>query len=228
MKRSLITILLAAITLALSAQEKPSFIGLHAGPSFPVGKFCAKELPDGAFAQTGVCISLEGAWFFKSWLGAGASAAMHLHPVDVSTLGYEKVLDNPFLNDLSIRSDPYRSYSLYTGLFFQFPLVQKLSVTAKALGGVIYAQTPYQLYKADYFMIGEDWYEITSAGDFDVSFLAGAGLRYDMNNCIGFSFNTTFTYNVMDFAFNLSDGSIHTDKKVVAFVDVLLGFVVKI
>ena len=228
MKRYLCLIVLYTLTLALSAQKTPSFISLQAGPSFPVGKFHAKELPDGSFAQPGFSASLEGAWFFTSWLGAGASAGMHLHPVDVSTLGYEKVLENPFLNDLYIRSDPYRTYSLYGGLFFQFPIVKNLSFTAKALGGIIYSQTPYQLYKADYFVIGEDWYEITSAGDFEGSFLAGAGLRYDMNDCIGFSLNTSFTYNVMDFDFALSNGSVRTDKKVVAFVDVLLGIVVKL
>lgn len=211
------------MTLALSAQQKPSFIGLQAGPSFPVGKFYVKKLPDGSFAQTGFSTSLEGAWFFMPWLGVGGSAGMHLHPVDVRTLGYEKVVADPFMNDVYIRSDPYRSFTLYTGLFFQFPLIQRLSLTAKALGGMMFAQSPYQLYKADYEMIGEKWFEITSASDFEWSFLAGAGLKYTLKNCIGFSLNTEFTYNTMDFDFELSDGSIRTDKKVVGFVNVLLG-----
>jgi hypothetical protein len=228
MKRYYIATFLMLMVLALDAQQKPSFIGLQAGSSFPVGKFKAKELPDGGFTLTGFSTSIEGAWFFKPWLGAGGSAGLHLHPVDVSALGYEKVIADPFMNDVYIRSDPYRSYTLYGGLFFLVPLVQRLSFTAKALGGMIFSQSPYQLYRADYELIGEKWFEITSAGDFDGSFLAGAGLKYELKNCIGFSLNSEFTYNTMDFNFELSDGSIRTDKKVVAFVNLVLGIYIKI
>jgi hypothetical protein len=228
MKRFLISAFLIPMTIAISAQQKQSFIGLQAGPSFPVGKFSAKKLPDGGFAQTGFSTSLEGAWFFIPWLGIGASAGMHFHPVDVGTLGYEKVVTDPFMNDVYIRSDPYRSYTLYTGIFFRIPLVQRLSLTAKALGGAMFTQSPYQLYKAEYEMIGEKWFEITSAGDFEGSFLAGAGLKYELKNCIGFSLSSEFTYNTMDFDFELSDGSIRTDKKVVGFVNIVLGIFLKI
>jgi len=228
MNKYFISAFIISITLGLSAQQKPSFISLQTGPSFPVGKFKDKKLPDGSFSLTGFSTSLEGAWFFKSWLGAGGSAGMHFHPVDVKTLGYEKVIADPFMNDVYIRSDPYRSYTLYAGFYFQVPLLQRLSFTAKALGGMIYTQSPYQLYKAEYEMIGEKWFEITSAGDFEGSFLAGAGLKYELKNCIGFSLNSEFTYNVMDFDFELTNGTIRTDKKVVAFVNVLGGIFIKI
>jgi hypothetical protein len=228
MKKFFITALFISITLALSAQQKPSFIGIQTGPSFPVGKYHLKTLPEGSFAQTGFSASLEGAWFFLPWMGTGGLAGMHYHPVDVGTLGYEKVKNDPFMNDVYIRSDPYRSYTLYTGLFFQFPLIQRLSFTAKALGGMIYTQSPYQLYKATYEEIGEHWFEITSAGDYAGSFLVGAGFRYELKNCIGFSLNSEFTYNNMKFDFVTSDGSIRTDKKVVAFVNLVAGVFIKI
>lgn len=228
MKKSFIAILIIPMTLVLSAQQKPSFIAFQTGPSFPVGKFQSKKLPEGSFTQTGFSASLEGAWFFKSWLGAGGSAGVHFHPVDVRTLGYEKVVDDLFMNDVFIRSDPYRSYTLFAGLFFQFSLVQRLSLTCKALGGMMYTQSPYQLYKAEYEMLGEKWFEITSAGDFEGSFLAGAGLKYALKNCIGFSLNSEFTYNMMEFDFETSDGSIRTDKRVVSFVNLVAGIFIKL
>ena len=227
MKRFILQLIPAILALTLSAQDNPSFVSLMSGPSFPVGKFHNKELPDGGFAKLGVNASLEGAWFFKPWAGIGANTSFNLHPVDVGSLGYEKVNADPFMNDITIRSDPYLSLSVYAGLYFNVPLVQRLSFTAKALGGIIYAQTPYQLNKADYFIIGKDWYEITSAGDIDGSFLAGAGLRYDLNGCIGFALNSDFTYNVMDFNFISALGT-RTDKKVMSYVTVLAGLVVKI
>jgi opacity protein-like surface antigen len=227
MKKLLSTLFILLLANVISAQQNFSFISLQAGPSFPLGKFQGKELPDGGFALTGFGASMEGAWFFKPWLGIGASAGANLHPVDVGGLGYEKMRENPFLKDLIIRSDPYGSFSLYAGFFFHFPLTDKLSLTAKALGGIIYVQTPYQLYKAEYELLGKNWYDITSAGDFDGSFLAGAGLRYDLNDCIGLNLQSDFTYNEMDFTFGLPGGGTRVEEKIVAFVNLAAGVVVK-
>jgi hypothetical protein len=227
MKRSIISIPIVLIALCLSAQQKTSFIGLQSGPSFPVGKYEWKTLPEGSFTLTGISTSVEGAWFFKPWLGVGGLGGMHFHPVDVSTLGHEKLIATPGMTDVTTRSDPYRSYTLYAGLFFHVPLIQRLSFTAKALGGVIYTRTPYQLYKAEYEVIGEHWFEITSAGDYEASFLAGAGLKYELKNCIGFSLNSEFTYNTMQFSFESLDGTVRSDKKVVAFVNFVAGVFIK-
>ena len=225
MKKVIISILLIIIALNLNAQEKRSFVSLNAGTSVPVGKFQTKELPEGGFAQPGFTVSLEGAWFFKSWLGVGGSTGMNLHPVDVVSLKDEKLKNDPSLNSLIIRSEPYFSLSFYGGMYFLVPLKEKLSLTGKALGGLFYAQTPYQLYKAEYFMIGKNWYDITSAGDYEGSFLAGAGLRYDLNDYLGFAFNSEFTYNACEFDFLKLDGSTRTEYKTFTFVNIGLGVV---
>jgi hypothetical protein len=214
--------------LNVAAQHNPGYISLNAGPSFPVGGFRAKELPDGGFAMTGLNFTLEGAWFFKPWIGAGGTAGMTLHPIDVGALGYEKMNSDPFITNLTIRSDPFLSLNMYAGLFFQYPLGKGFSVTAKSLGGIIYAQTPYQLYKAEYYMIGEKWHEVTSAGDFEGSFLAGVGFRYDLKGCIGFSMQSDFTYNVMDFTFITNGGNERTDEKVISIVNLTGGLVIMI
>lgn len=228
MKKLLTISLFIFLSSFIIAQQNPSFVRLDAGASFPVTNFKGKELPDGGFALTGFSTALEGAWFFKPWIGVGASAGMNKHPVEVGYLGYEKLQDNPFLTDLRIRSDPYLSLSIYAGLFFQFPIIKNLSLTAKALGGLMYAQTPYQLYKAEYYLIGKNWYEITSSGDYEASFLVGAGLQYDCNDYLGFSLQSDFTYNNMDFSFHQSDGTVRTDVKTFSFINLRAGLVIKI
>ena len=75
MKSSLFSIILFASALALTAQQKPSFIGIQAGTSIPVGKFHGTELNEEGFAQAGFNASLEGAWFFKPWIGLGEQQA---------------------------------------------------------------------------------------------------------------------------------------------------------
>jgi hypothetical protein len=228
MKKWLFSVSFVLLAHVLIAQQKPSFISLQAGTSIPVGKFHAKELPDGCFAQAGLSVSLEGAWFFMPWLGVGGNAGLYLHPVDVTALGFEKKLSDPFINEAYVRSDPYFSTSVYAGIFFNIPLVKKLSLTAKALGGMIYAQTPYQLYKIDYFMIGYKWAEVTSAGDYEGSFLAGAGFRYDLNDYIGLALSSDFTFNQCEFDFRTLDGSIRTDQKVFTYVNVAAGLIIKL
>jgi hypothetical protein len=228
MKRTLLLLILAGFSVISYCQERSAFIGLQAGPSIPVGKYHSKELPDGSFTTTGFSTSIEGAWFFLPWLGAGGQAGMSYHPVDVGSLGYEKVMEDPFLDDVYIRSDPYRNYTVYAGLYFDLPLVQRLSFTSKALGGMLFSKTPYQLYKANYYLIGEKWYEVTSAGDYEFSFLAGAGLKYYLKNCIGFTLNSEFTYNQADFDFITSDGSIRTDVRVISYLNVVAGVFIKL
>ena len=230
MKRTIIAFIFSCFALIATSQDRSAFISLQTGPSVPVGKYQAQELekPAGSFATTGISVSLEGAWFFKPWLGVGGQFGMHFHPVDVSTLGYYKVIEDPFMNDVYIRSDPYRNYALYAGLYFEQPVIQRLSVTAKALGGVLLSKTPYQLYKAEYEMAGLQYYEITTSGDLEGSFMAGTGLKYSLKNCIGFTLNGEFTYNQCDFDFEKLDGSIRTDQKVIAFVNILAGIFLKL
>lgn len=221
-------LLVSLLPVLLFSQENSSFISLQSGVSAPVGKFRATEYPSGAFATAGLSVSAEGAWFFKPWLGIGGSAGFQLHPVDVVWLGYEKADYDPFIENATVTSDPYFSCGLYSGLFFRVPLVQRLSLTAKALGGFMYARTPYQVYRAEYFMVGELWFAVTSSSDFDGSFLAGAGLRYDLKSCMGFLLNTEFTYNRCEFDFATTDGYTRTDYLTISYINLTLGILIKI
>jgi len=227
-----ITIALSALSLFLAissnAQEKTSFISIQAGTSIPLGKFHDKELPQGGFATTGLSGSLEGAWFFKPWLGVGANVGFNMHPVDSEALSGEKLAADPFLTKLVIRSEPYTSPGIYAGLFFSLQVREKLHITFKALGGMIYARTPYQLNKAEYYLIGKNWHEKTPAGDYEFSWLGGAGLRYDLNDYLGFALNSEFTYNQCEFDFVIPGGSIRTDQIVISFVNISGGIVFKL
>lgn len=223
MKTIITLALLILMTIGTFSQENPSFISMQAGPSMPVGKYHAIELPQGSFATTGLALSVEGAWFFRKYLAIGGSAGMIMHPVDVRSLGYAKVQEDPFLMDLTIRSDPYRIYSAYAGFFGNHQLTKRLSITAKLLGGMIFVATPYQLYKPEYFLVETKWYEITSAGDYAFSFLAGAGIKYRVNPCIGLLLQGDFTYNSMQFEFLRGDGTIRTDEKKVTLINTVFG-----
>lgn len=228
MKKLTIALLFFLNFLFAHTQERSGFIGIQAGPSIPLGKYHDVDLPDGGFATLGMSASLEGAWYFLPWLGVGGQFGAHFHTVNVAWLEYEKEQSDPFINEAYIRSDPYRNYTLYAGAYFQKPILQRLNVTAKLLGGAIHSESPYQLYKVDYYMLGLKYFEVTSAGDYTWSFLSGAGLSYSLRNCIGFTLNGEFTYNQVEFNFIESSGNKRTDERVITFINVMAGVFVKL
>ncbi|MBM3436664.1 MAG: hypothetical protein FJY07_10665 [Bacteroidetes bacterium] len=203
-------------------QKKPTFLGIRAGSSFPYGPYSKKNLDEGSFTLTGINITAEGAWFFLSKLGIGGSAGVNWHPVDVGVLGWEKVQSDPFLSDVYIRSEPYLIVTIMTGAYSQIPIRGKFHATGKALGGIFLGKTPYQLYKPEYFMTGPDYFEITSAIDWNISWQAGAGIRYDITPCYVLVFDAEIFYNRLGFSFNSGSGS-YTNYRIISFVNTTLG-----
>lgn len=207
----------------LMAQDKPSFIGIRGGASFPYGKYQAKTLDGGSFTLTGFNVSAEGAWFFMKKLGIGASVGVNMHPVDVSSYGWERVVNIPLLVDVTIRSDPYLVLTAMAGPYFQTPISKKFSFTSKLLVGLLYGKSPYQLHKAEYYPFGLVYEEKTSATDYKFSWQAGIGFRYDISPCFGLVFDSEIFYDKLIFGFNTSQGGVRYDEHIISFINTTLG-----
>jgi len=203
-------------------QEKPSFVAFRSGASIPFGKYHEASLDKGSFTTTGFNVSVEGAWFFHPKLGVGGSAGLNYHPVDVSILGWELVLEDPFLQDVTIRSDPYQMITAMAGAYTQIPIIGKFHFTGKILGGLLYGKTPYQLYKPEYFITGPPYYEITSSKDWKFSWQAGVGLRYDISPCFGLVIDSEIFYDKLIFGFRTANG-IRYDEHIISFINTTLG-----
>lgn len=221
--RSILGLFIFGIAFVGQAQDKPSFIGMRSGISIPFGKYAEKNLDDGCFTLAGFNITVEGAWFFKAKLGVGASVGMNLHPVDVASLGRVRVDNDPFLNSVVIRSEPYLIITAMVGPYFQLPVSSRFSLSAKLLGGLLYGKTPYQLYKPDYYLLPNNWAEITSAKDWKFSWQTGLGVRYNLSSCIDLIFDTDLYYDQLSFNFNTNQG-LRTDKKTISFINTTVGF----
>ncbi|MBN2175001.1 MAG: hypothetical protein JW731_12780 [Bacteroidales bacterium] len=216
------TFIFTIILFHSNGQEKPSFIGIRSGASIPFGEYHAADLDEGSFTLTGFNVSAEGAWFFHPRFGVGGSAGINLHPVDVALLGYEKVKADPFLEDVTIRSEPYQMITAMAGIYTQLPIKEKFFFTGKLLGGLLYGITPYQLYKPKYFMVGPDYYEITSARDWKFSWQAGIGLRYNISTCFGLVFDSDLFYDKLIFGFKSALGTRH-EEHTISFINTTLG-----
>ncbi|MBN1340043.1 MAG: hypothetical protein JXA03_12010 [Bacteroidales bacterium] len=214
---------LPALAVRGYTQDRKSFAGIQGGFSIPFGKYREATLDQGSFALSGFSVSVEGAWFFHPNIGAGASAGLAMHPVDVSLLGWEKVKADPFLQDVVIRSDPYLIFSAMGGIYGRYKLFSKLNLTGKFLAGLLYGRTPYQLHKPEYFLTGPSYYEITPAKDRKYSWQAGLGLEYKITPCYDLFLSGEILYDELVFRFNTSTG-IREDPRVIALVNIQLGF----
>ncbi len=211
------------IVLFVQSQEKQSFVGLRTGLSIPFGKYAAKNLDDGSFAQAGFNVTIDGAWFFKPKFGIGGSVGLNMHPVDVTALSGERVNSDPFLNNVVIRSEPWKIITAMAGPYFQLPLSPRFSFSAKLLGGLLYGKTPYQLYKPDYYLLPNNWAEITSAQDWKFSWQTGIGIAYKLSPCIDLTLDSDIFYDKLTFGFNSSTGY-YTSTKTIAIINTTLGF----
>jgi hypothetical protein len=126
------------------------------------------------------------------------------------------------MEDVIIRSDPYRIITAMAGLTGQTFIAGKFYLTGKILCGLLYGQTPYQLYKPEYFMTGPEYFEITSAKDWKFSWQAGVGFRYDISPCFGLVFDSEIFYDKLTFGFVTADGQ-RNEEHVISFINTTLG-----
>jgi len=104
MRHLILGFLIILVGNSAYTQNISSYVGLRGGLSIPIGQYKAKNLQNGCFTLPGFTVGVEGAWYFKHYLGIGGQFGFNLHPVDVSSLGYEKVINDPFLSDLTKKS----------------------------------------------------------------------------------------------------------------------------
>ncbi len=213
-KRLLIAFLFLLMFGSMSAQQHNLFLGIHGGPSFPLGKYHETSLDGGSFAITGYHITADGIWFFHSGFGLGISGSLQQHPVDVASLGYEELLADPFMQDVYIRSEAYLMITGMAGPWYRGDINEKLHYSARIMGGLLYGRTPWQLYKQEFFMVGLQYGEITSAKDWKWAGKAGFGLRYDLTPCFGILLDSEINYGALSFAFSSSSGTRIDDRKI--------------
>ncbi len=223
----IIILILSGIDLLSVAQENKSFIGLQSGISIPIGGYREQNLGDGSFALSGFTVAIEGAWFFSNNFGAGMSASLNMHPVEVSSLGRARMNADPFLSNIIIRSEPYRIITIMPGIFAQKDIGVNWAVSAKFLAGLLYGRTPYQLYKPDYYLLPNTWQEITAAHNMKFSWQAGLGIIYHISPCIGLTLNGDVLYDKLKFTFQTSTGT-RVDEKTIAMINLALGFRIRL
>ncbi len=227
MKKIIILVFVLILGLDTMAGDGKSFFMLRSGLSVPVGKYGSNNFDGGSFTYSGISIGSEGAWFFKDYLGVGADVNYSFHTVDVSALGRAMIDNDQFLTDIYIRSEPYQMLSITAGFYSSIDIFNIISLQPKLLGGIMYGKTPFQLFEPEYFMLGPGYFKITSSRASGFVIKAGVSVIYSINNCIGISINSDYSYSPLKFGFNTGQGFEYR-KKNISFFDFSVGLVIKL
>jgi len=225
MRNRTLFLLMIFLSLQSYAQHTNSFISLRSGVSIPLKPYSSHNLGKGSFTTLGINVSVDGAWFFTDHFGVGGQVGLNLHPVDVSALARAKVNADPFLSNLTIRSDPFRVINAALGIYTRWNMGENFSVNAKLLGGILWANTAYQLYKPTYFLAGPDYYEITTARDHKFILEPGIGMEYKISSCFALKADVELLSRTMQFGFSTWKG-IRYDRKRISFINTVIGIAI--
>ncbi len=203
-------------------QQQRISVNIRSGLSLPLADYASKNLADGSFTLPGFASSMESSFLvYKNW-GVLLQGGVNFHPVDVGSLGYEKVLDDPFLQDVYIRSESFRIIQLSGGVLRRFDLGNNFSLDGKLIAGAFLSQTPYQVYRPSYFLTGPDLYVITSAKDRSFAYGLGIDFSYYINDCVRMTISSEYQHSRAAFGF-ISGGQQRIDWRNISFINILFG-----
>lgn len=227
MNRLLLISIVSLLYFNVTAQPVKVEFALNSGLSVPLFEYSQKNLDKGCFTMAGFYAGGELRTQIKKGFGAFIQGGIDLNPVDVSSLGYEKVQADPFLIDVYVRSEPYQVINLLGGASYQYPLTEKIKLECQIGAGTFFSKTPYQFYKPEYFPIGPAYFEITSSND--VSFAYGAGLKaiYEPNPWYQLALSANLKRSKAEFDF-YSGGRIRTDVRQISMLGVYLNLILKL
>lgn len=225
MKKSLLILLLLAFSYTNFAQEVKSFFSLKGSYSIPVGDYAAYDLNNGCFTTEGVSFGAEGAWYFYKNLGFGADITYSLHSVDAIGIANKKMEDAILLNQLYVRSDPYKMMTTLVGFYYSINVINRLTIEPKLLGGMIFGKSPWQLYEQELYLLGDSYYKITPSKAHAFAFKAGVSFKYELSSCLALSLFADYSQSDLSYGFYSSSGDLSYKDRKTAYFDFGVGLV---
>ncbi|NOY51263.1 MAG: hypothetical protein GXO88_11980 [Chlorobi bacterium] len=227
-----ITVLLLLLTVLgplsdIRAEGNKFNIALRSSLSMPLGKYGSNNIDGGSFTQLGLSFGADGKWFFSKKIGVGIDFNQSYHPVNASQLAKAMVAADPFLSNVNVRTESYSITTVTLGAYSSFSLNKDLRVEPKLLAGIMFGETPFQLFEPVYFLTGPDYYKITSSKDAGFAFKGGLSLKYCFNDFVAIDLNADLTYSRLKFGFNDYSGVYYKEKDII-FLNLGIGLVINI
>lgn len=227
MRRTLLIISVIIYSLFANAQDAKFSISLRGNLSTPLGSYAGNDYKKSSFTQSGISFGGELTWNISKKLGLVLDFNQTYHPVNTSDLGAAMVNNDAFLLDIYIRSESYSYSTTLIGAAYKIQIKEKLYVNPKLLIGIMYGKTPYQLFFPEYYLVGPEYFTITSSKDYGLAFKGGANLVYAFNQYVAMDLNFDLTYSKLKFGFNNYSGLNYKERDIL-FTNIGLGLILKV
>lgn len=229
MKKKLL-ILLFCFTAILNVQagDGKSFFSLKSSFSVALGDYGENNLEKGCFTTNGMSLGAEGAWFFWKNIGFGLDISYSLHSVDAVGLASESVAVDPFVTDLTVRSEPYTMLTLLGGFYYSFSLSQRFTLKPKILGGIMFGKTPFQLYEPILLFPGPLYYKTTSSKAHNFAIKGGLAINYDFMENVAIGIYADYSYSYLSFGFKTAGGHFENRNRKISYFDLGLALVINL
>lgn len=212
------------LTTSIYSQNDKLYFDFLAGATLPMGDFSATHLDGGSYAITGFSATAQVSWMAYGNFGFRIGASTTFNPIDAVSLAQDVLAADQFMEDISIRSEAYKIYNLFGSILYTKELNDKFNVTASLGAGMIYMETPHQLHRARHFMVGNNYYEITAAGDYAIMYHAGLEAEYKLKESWSLIGGTKFSYAKTQFLFYVAGEDNRIDNRKISMFDAFVGF----
>jgi len=213
-KRKIFTLAMLSMLLMTvvnaEAQNNRFFAGVSSGITFPMGQFAKTDFYTGGYALTGFHVSVEGGWFVRPNIALTAGFSQQYYRYYKNAYLIDLVNSDNFISHVEMKTDMYQVRCYLLGALYRYPLTDRLSLSGKLSGGLLWAQTPDQFIGADYYLVGSLYYRKTPATSLKPASLAGLDVNYSLFDHVVIRLSGTFSYSKADFTFVKTDGSEYT------------------
>lgn len=212
MKKIIITSIMSLLILMGKAQETSKssssssgkfYIGLSAGPAFPVGRFGNNDfenVSDAGLARVGYNLNLNSSFDIEKNFGLASTIFYSRYKLDQAAI--DKFVSRTTTSSVSVNVDHWQYVGIVLGPTLILPINDKLSFGLKAMGGVSHVNFP--VIKVD--VAGTNQSLVTQEKWTDAfAWQLASDLKYNFTN--KFSLFTNLGYGYMRPKWTFSDNS---------------------
>ncbi len=205
-------------------QNNKIYFDFLTAAAVPLGNFAATNLDGGSYAITGFSATAQVSWMAFGNIGLRIGASTTFNPVDAVSWAQDELAADEFMEDLSIRSEAYRIYNFFGSVLYEKKLNHKFDIIASLGLGMIYVETPHQLHRARHFLVGDNYFEITAAGDYTLMYNAAIEAEYKIKESWSIIGGSKFNYANAQFVFTVAGSDNRIDDRKITMLDAFVGF----
>ena len=188
------------LLLSMSVHGQENFASISFGVSLPQGNYASTgDLARNGYAKTSGAIKFDAGFFPSSYVGIGGSFSFGSNYAIKDSIRNDLrryIEEHPDIvnipNDSIVYATGFWNYiNLFIGPHFSARPSQRIYLDLRILGGLSIIRPPDQ--ELVVYLNGNEIYSRASNNSLSYGFMAGAGLRYKLNDNLALKLETDYT-----------------------------------